>query len=621
MTAEPRPSSEQPPDNFPVAEVQPAGWSFRGWFRRTWPIWAVAAASLTVTAVLVAVSVGSTGTEIRVRFAEGHGIKPGDRLRHRGIEVGEVVAVELDDDLERVLVTIELMPAAGTIAREGSRFWIERPRISLSRISGLETVVGAKYVGVLPGPSDGKTVYEFEGTESPPLLHDSNSVEITVHFQNGYGLSAGDVVKHRGIVVGEVTSVELDSKFQEVDVRVRLIGRATGLARAGSQFWVERPRVSVAEVRGLETLVGGRYLAVLPGPEDGEPRRSFVGLESAPPGELPAGGLEIVLQGTAKYGLAPGTPVMYRGHQVGQIVSVGLARDAASVDARAFIRPDFRNLVRDNTRFWSNSGLNLRFGLSGFELGTETLSNLALGGVSFATPTEPGEPVATGQRFEIAAEPKSQWLEWEPRISIGTGFLREGLSYPSPERVTLRWEESFLGIGRTKRRQGWVLPLEEGRFLLGPANLLTPAEEAKGKTILEVSGRELTIRKDRARVIGGLALYSVDGEPVAPKSAWTGSRIRRPDELESSILVGDPQTAKLPLSAGRLSKDDEGQSWRVDSSVPVDAGWHGACVISLDDGHLLGIVLSETQPAEVALLPDDLDLKIDQNHKPPSKKN
>ena len=37
------------------------------------------------------------------------------------------------------------------LACEGSRFWIVRPQVSLSRVAGLETVVGARYIGALPG--------------------------------------------------------------------------------------------------------------------------------------------------------------------------------------------------------------------------------------------------------------------------------------------------------------------------------------------------------------------------------------------------------------------------------------------------------------------------------------
>ncbi len=603
--APPPPSGET---DFPVADVQPVGWSFSRCLRRTWPIWVVGLASLGVAAALVMISQGSSGPLIVVKFAEGHGIKPGDRLRHRGIEVGEVTSVELDPQLEGVLITMELSPAAKAIACKGSRFWIERPRISLSRISGLETVVGAKYVGVLPGPPDAGPQFKFEGMETPPLFHDANSVEITVQFQNGYGLAAGDEVKHRGIVVGEVTSVEPDAKFQSIEVRVRLVGRATGFAHAGSQFWIERPRVSIAEVRGLETLVGGRYLAVLPGPPDGKPQRSFVGLESAPQGDLPAGGLEVLLQGSVKHGLEPGTPVLYRGQHVGRIISVGLAHDAASVDARTYIQPDYRNLIRDNTQFWSNSGLQLRLGLSGLEFNTETLSSLALGGVTFATPTSPGKPVTTGHRFPIAAKPDAEWLQWQPRIAVGAGLIGSGILLPSPQRASLRWSQSFLGISRTKRRQGWVIVLDKGRYLLGPANLLTPAKDAEDKTILEVSGREIEITKKNAKVVDGLAFYSIEGEPLSSETAWPTERLRSPDDLESSLLIADPQTPKLPLAAARLTQSEDQKTWFVDPSVPLDASWHGGCLISVKDGDLIGIVLADDRPARVALIPPKLEL-------------
>jgi hypothetical protein len=293
---------------------------------------------------------------------------------------------------------------------------------------------------------------------------------------------------------------------------------------------------------------------------------------------------------------------------VGQIVSVGLAHDAATVDARVYIQPDYRNLVRDNTQFWSNSGLHLKFGFSGLELGSDTLSNLALGGVTFATPTNPGEPVTTGKRFAIADQPDGKWLAWEPRIAVGTGFLREGQSFPAPERVTLRWSESFLGINRTKRRQGWVLALDEGRYLLGPADLLSPPPDASGDTILEVSGRELPITSDKSQVMQDLALYPVDGEPLSPESAWSNERLRTPTELESTMLIADPQTARLPLPTERLSKSEGSDDWQVDASVPLDASWHGGCLISVKDGRLIGIVLTNRTPAQIATGPRNLNV-------------
>ena len=138
-------------------------------------VWLLTALCLLVAIFMVITSLGTRGTEISVTFKQGHGIKPGDTLRHRGIEVGEVKSVEIAKDLEGVVVAIRLQDKASDLAREGSQFWIERPRVSLSRVAGLDTVVGAKYIAVQPGPADGQRQTTFLGVESPRSLMERSS--------------------------------------------------------------------------------------------------------------------------------------------------------------------------------------------------------------------------------------------------------------------------------------------------------------------------------------------------------------------------------------------------------------------------------------------------------------
>ena len=118
-------------------------------------IWLLTAICFVLAIVLIVTALGSRGTSIVVSFKQGHGIKPGDTLRHRGIEVGEVESVEIADDLKGVTVSIKMQEQAADLARRGSQFWIERPRVSLAGVAGLDTVVGAKYIAVQPGP-DGR---------------------------------------------------------------------------------------------------------------------------------------------------------------------------------------------------------------------------------------------------------------------------------------------------------------------------------------------------------------------------------------------------------------------------------------------------------------------------------
>ena len=88
------------------------------------------------------------GSMIRITFKQGHGLKPGDRLRYRGIDVGEVERVEIRPDLEGIRVHVRLESAAEALAREGSQFWIVRPQLRLNQLAGVETVGGAQDLAV-----------------------------------------------------------------------------------------------------------------------------------------------------------------------------------------------------------------------------------------------------------------------------------------------------------------------------------------------------------------------------------------------------------------------------------------------------------------------------------------
>lgn len=588
--------SNTPSPPFPTAVVVPTRTA-----RSTTRLWWVTLAAVIGAIVLVAMSLKSHGPTITIRFAEGHGLKTGDVLRFRGIAIGEVTDVVLTPKLDRVAVKVRLEPKAAHVARRGSQFWIERPRVSLSRVSGLETVVGAKFLGVIPGPSDAPAVIEFDGTESPPTLNEPESVEITIRFREGHGLQVGDPLRHRGIVIGEVTSVDLNHELSAVAVRVRLVGEAHHLAHEGSQFWVERPRLSVAEVRGLDTLVGGRYLAVSPGPDDARPCDKFEGLDVAPVVEIPVGALEIVLHAPQRWGVDRGVPVTYRGLRVGQVLSVGLSSDGTNVEARAFVESRYRSLVRQNSVFWSTSGVDVSLGFTGLQFNADTLTSIAQGGVAFATPIEPGLAANTGQRFLYVKTPQEEWLTWQPRIAATDAALPNDAVLPVPQRAVARWEERSFGFRRDRERAGWLLLLSNGQ-LLGPADVLLPTENALGPILLEIAGQELVLATDRVRQLGSLAAFRPSDFKMDGLTAWKLASIRNDaSDPEDCLAVTDSQSPPIPFAASSLQARDG--VWEARSPGGLSAAHHGAAVISTKDGRLIGHLLFDRGKASIATLP------------------
>lgn len=424
---------------------------------------------------------------------------------------------------------------------------------------------------------------------------------ITVHAPEGHGIRGGDALLHRGIPVGRVEAVRLSADLAGIVLEVRLERSAAGLARAGSRFWIVRPELSPEGVRGLETLVGTRHLAVLPGPVGGPSQASFVALAEPPVEEaVEVGGLEVVLQADRRGALGPGSPITYRELRIGTVLSVGLASDATCLEARAYVRPAYAALVRRDSRFFRAGGIEFRAGLvEGLALELDSLASLLSAGVGLATPDEPGAPVSTGERFELFERAEPEWLAWRPALAVGSDLLPRGAPLPRPVRARLRWKEGRILAG-SEARQGWVLLVEGG--VVGPRDLLEPPAQARaGSPVLELGGEEFALVPSAVGLGDGLARLPVK----LPGSAWPASLVRALEAAEDLVIVGDAASAPVPVAASRLGRD--GSGWRIDPAVPLDDAWHGAAAVSRRDGSVVGLVLHGDGALRVAPLPDGGD--------------
>ena len=231
----------------------------------------------------------------------------------------------------------------------------------------------------------------------------SKGPEVRIRFETAEGIAAGKTeIRCRSVSVGKVTRVELDENLQSVLVYARLDNGNEILLREGTRFWVVRPRVSAADVSGLGTLLTGAYIELEPG--TGEPGvRKWIGLETPPATSRSVPGRRLTLVSDEAGSLSVGSPIYYRGYDVGRIESRELDADGRRIVYEAFIREEYQSLVRKNTKFWNTSGIDVSAGVDGFKLRTPSLQAMISGGVSFAVNEieEPGEMVADGAIFQL----------------------------------------------------------------------------------------------------------------------------------------------------------------------------------------------------------------------------
>ncbi|EPB5350624.1 TPA: MCE family protein, partial [Pseudomonas aeruginosa] len=239
---------------------------------------------------------------------------------------------------------------------------------------------------------------------------DQAGVDIQVRFESGDGIQANKTeVLYKGISVGKVTDLHVSKDIKGVVATIEIKKEAQEYLSKDTRFWLVKPRVSLAGVTGLETLVSGVYIAVDPVKGEKE-ERYFTALKEPPPLSDKLPGLHLTLKADRLGSLEQGSPVFYRQIQVGQVKSFQLGDDQRTIEIKVHIEPAYADLVRKHTRFWNASGISISGGLSGFKVHSESLLTLVAGGIAFSTPenrtdsppTDPSKPFRLYDDYDAA---------------------------------------------------------------------------------------------------------------------------------------------------------------------------------------------------------------------------
>ena len=221
---------------------------------------------------------------------------------------------------------------------------------------------------------------------------------ITVTFESAEGLVAGQSqVKYKDVVMGMVKSFTLSPDLTHVIVTAQMKPEAAALLTSRARFWVVKPRLFAGSISGLETVLSGAYIALLPSTEKAPAAHDFKGLEDPPVMQSDVPGHTFLLKAERLGSISAGSPVFYRGLDVGEVLGWDIADMAESVTLHAFVRSPFDQYVHEETHFWNVSGVSLDLGAEGVRLRVESLRALLLGGIAFDTPPHPHTPMVTAQ--------------------------------------------------------------------------------------------------------------------------------------------------------------------------------------------------------------------------------
>ncbi len=206
-------------------------------------MWFIPLAALAVGLSIIWRGYSQKGPTITITFQSAAGIETGKtQIRYRDVTIGLVKSVRLNGKQTGVIVEAELTKDGAAFARDGSRFWVVRPRIGLGGVSGLTTLLSGSYIETDLDPSStSRTVdKDFVGLEQPPPITSDRPGSHFVLRSNTLGsLGPGAPIYFRRIQVGLVTGFKLNDAGQHVELNIFIDAPYDKFVDRSSRFWNE----------------------------------------------------------------------------------------------------------------------------------------------------------------------------------------------------------------------------------------------------------------------------------------------------------------------------------------------------------------------------------------------
>jgi paraquat-inducible protein B len=302
-------------------------------------IWLVPLISALIGVALVARSIVDKGPVVSVTFSSADGMEAGKtKVKYKDVEIGSVQTITLSKDLQRVIVNIQLSKDAEKFATEGTRFWVVRPRVGASGISGLGTLLSGAYIGVDIGRSAQKQT-AFPGLENPPIVTTGQlGHQYTLRGQSLGSVDIGAPVFYHRIQVGQVVGFSLDPSGAGVVVNVFVNAPFDRYVATNTRWWHASGVDLRLDSNGLKlntqslatVVVGGLAFQSAPGQEAGQPAADkavfrLAADESDAMREADGPPLNVVMRfNQSLRGLSVGAPVDLRGIALGQVTDIGI---------------------------------------------------------------------------------------------------------------------------------------------------------------------------------------------------------------------------------------------------------------------------------------------------------
>lgn len=201
-------------------------------------IWFVPVIAVCIATSLVYSVHFDKGPMITLILTSADGIEAGKTaIKARSVEIGKVKSISLASDLKSVIALVQMNEDTEYLLNEGTKFWIEKPRVDKKGVSGLSTILSGYYIELSPGSSK-KLANKFTVLDDPPANMNADGLVLSLVSKSNKKITVGDTVRFKGMDAGTVITADYDFNNHNLVYSVVINPPFNKIVTNQSRFWI-----------------------------------------------------------------------------------------------------------------------------------------------------------------------------------------------------------------------------------------------------------------------------------------------------------------------------------------------------------------------------------------------
>jgi len=315
---------------------------------------------------------------------KANNISKDDFVIYRGVIVGKIDTVQLKTDLN--IVSGKIYSKYKYLINNSTYFY--KPKAFKTKLSTeglkleiptLKELIQGGLTFITPIKNRKLSNNTFTYYEDKDTFFESEKFSITLNLKDNYNIKTTSKLYYKNIAIAKVKEINLNKNIQiilEAETKYKyLFGR-------DSKIYLEGTKISLEGIKNISSSILGDKLHLIADENKGF-KKSFY-LDSVNPDSTHyKKGLRVKLKASNSQNITVGSPIYYKGFEVGEIYDADLSKNGEFVIFNLFIEDKYRKILKTSSKFYKATIIDMDVGILGAKIKIGSAKSMLKGGIFF----------------------------------------------------------------------------------------------------------------------------------------------------------------------------------------------------------------------------------------------